>query len=349
MYCWKCGMKINDGSTECIYCHTNQRRSVPTTEVGKGMRQLYDYYGAEDVLNNPTLLSNGIGDMINDTVGTKVNRLKNLLKMAMDAGFGRLYKEQLLGGKPDNNFYTRAISILTEDVGLNDKIASELITYFDEMIGWQNEPDVQLKLDHNSIIKTQYFEEENDRPFMMPIEDAFSIKGRGTVVTGRIERGAIKVSDPVEIIGLGEKSKYSVCTGIEMYHKIVWQAEAGDHLGLLLRGIERTDVERGMVVAKPGSIHPHTKFKAQVYILKHEEGGRHKPFTKSEHPKFYIRTVDVTGNISLPEDIEMVMPGDNVVMEVELIVPVALEKGSKFAIREGGLTIGVGTVTEIIS
>ena len=192
-------------------------------------------------------------------------------------------------------------------------------------------------------------ERETDKPFMMPIEDVFSIKGRGTVVTGRVERGTIKISDPVEIVGLREKSMNSVCTGVEMFHKIVDQGEAGDNLGLLLRGIERSDVERGMVVAKPGSIHPHTKFKAQVYVLKREEGGRHKPFFNGYRPQFYIRTMDVTGNISLPEGTEMVMPGDNVVMEVELIVPVALEKGSKFAIREGGLTVGAGTVTEIIA
>lgn len=189
---------------------------------------------------------------------------------------------------------------------------------------------------------------ETDKPFMMPIEDVFSIKGRGTVVTGRVERGQIKIGDPVEIVGLQEKSMNSVCTGVEMFHKIVDMGEAGDNLGLLLRGIERTDVERGMVVSKPGSIHPHTKFKAQVYVLKREEGGRHKPFFNGYRPQFYIRTMDVTGNISLPEGTEMVMPGDNVVMDVELIVPVALEVGSKFAIREGGLTVGAGFVTEIL-
>ncbi len=189
---------------------------------------------------------------------------------------------------------------------------------------------------------------ETDKPFMMPIEDVFSIKGRGSVVTGRVERGQIKVSDPVEIVGLQEKSMSSVCTGVEMFHKIVDMGEAGDNLGLLLRGIERTDVERGMVVAKPGSIKPHTKSKAQVYVLKREEGARHKPFFNGYRPQFYIRTMDVTGNIALPEGTEMVMPGDNVTMEVELIVPVALEQGSKFAIREGGLTVGAGFVTEIL-
>ncbi|MHC1771947.1 MAG: elongation factor Tu [Flexilinea sp.] len=189
---------------------------------------------------------------------------------------------------------------------------------------------------------------EIEKPFMMPIEDVFSIKGRGTVVTGRVERGHIKVSDPVEIVGLQEKSKASVCTGVEMFHKIVDEGMAGDNLGLLLRGIERTDIERGMVVAKPGSIKPHTKFKANVYVLKREEGGRHKPFFPGYQPQFYIRTMDVTGKISLPEGVEMVMPGDNIEMSVELIIPVALEQGSKFAIREGGLTVGAGVITEII-
>ena len=190
---------------------------------------------------------------------------------------------------------------------------------------------------------------ELEKPFMMPIEDVFSIKGRGTVVTGRAERGEIKIGDPVEIIGLREKSMSSVCTGVEMFHKTVDLGEAGDNLGLLLRGIERTDVERGMVVAKPGSIKPHTKFKANVYVLKREEGGRHKPFFNGYRPQFYIRTMDVTGVIELPEGVEMVMPGDNIVTTVELIVPVALEQGSKFAIREGGLTVGAGVITEIIA
>ncbi len=188
---------------------------------------------------------------------------------------------------------------------------------------------------------------EVEKPFMMPIEDVFSIKGRGTVVTGRVDRGHIKVSDPVEIVGLREKSMNSVCTGVEMFHKIVDEGMAGDNLGILLRGIEREDVERGMVVAKPGSIKPHTKFKARVYVLKREEGGRHKPFFNGYRPQFYIRTMDVTGNIGLPEGVEMVMPGDNVDMSVELIIPVALEQGSKFAIRGGGLTVGAGVITEI--
>jgi elongation factor Tu len=188
-----------------------------------------------------------------------------------------------------------------------------------------------------------------DKPFMMPIEDVFSIKGRGTVVTGRVDRGKIKVGEPVEIVGLRPKSMASVCTGVEMFHKMLDEGMAGDNLGLLLRGIERTDVERGMVVAKPGSITPHTKFMAEVYVLKREEGGRHKPFFPGYRPQFYIRTMDVTGDIELPKGVEMVMPGDNVNMQVELIVPVALEQGSKFAIREGGLTVGAGVITKILS
>jgi elongation factor Tu len=189
---------------------------------------------------------------------------------------------------------------------------------------------------------------EVDKPFMMSVEDVFSIKGRGTVVTGRVDRGLIKVGDPVEIVGLQEKSMSSVVTGVEMFHKMLDQGQAGDNLGLLLRGIDRDEVERGMVIAKPGSITPHTKFKSEVYVLKKEEGGRHKPFFTGYRPQFYVRTMDVTGDITLPEGVEMVMPGDNVNMNVELITPVALEQGQNFAIREGGLTVGAGVVTEII-
>jgi len=189
---------------------------------------------------------------------------------------------------------------------------------------------------------------EIEKPFMMSIEDVFSIKGRGTVVTGRVDRGKVKVGEPVEIIGLHEKSTSSVVTGVEMFHKQLDEGMAGDNLGLLLRGIERTDVERGQVVAKPGSITPHKKFLAQVYVLKKEEGGRHKAFFTGYRPQFYIRTMDVTGDITLPEGVEMVMPGDDVNLTVQLIVPVALEQGSKFAIREGGLTVGAGVVTKIL-
>jgi len=189
---------------------------------------------------------------------------------------------------------------------------------------------------------------EVDKPFMMPVEDVFSIKGRGTVVTGRAERGKIHTGDEVEIVGLRETRK-SVCTGVEMFHKTLDEGMAGDNVGLLLRGINREDVERGMVIAAPKSITPHTKFQAEVYVLKKEEGGRHKPFFDGYRPQFYIRTMDVTGSIHLPEGVEMVMPGDNINMTAELIVPVALEQGSKFAIREGGLTVGAGVITKILA
>ena len=191
-------------------------------------------------------------------------------------------------------------------------------------------------------------ERETDRPFMMPIEDVFTIKGRGTVVTGRIERGVIHTNDPVEIVGLQDDIMDTVVTGVEMFHKILDEGQAGDNVGLLLRGMDRDEVERGMTIVKPGSIQPHTKFKAEVYVLKQEEGGRHKPFFSGYRPQFYIKTIDVTGEINLPEGVEMVMPGDNVNMTAELIVPIALEEGGKFAIREGGLTVASGVVTEII-
>ena len=186
-----------------------------------------------------------------------------------------------------------------------------------------------------------------DKPFLMPVEDVFSITGRGTVGTGRIERGMIKVGEEVEIVGLGAHRK-TVVTGVEMFRKILDEGMAGDNVGLLLRGVEKDELERGMVIAKPGSITPHTKFKAQVYVLKKEEGGRHTPFFNNYRPQFYFRTTDVTGGIKLPEGVEMVMPGDNVEMEVELIKPIALEKELRFAIREGGRTVGAGVVTEII-
>jgi len=189
---------------------------------------------------------------------------------------------------------------------------------------------------------------ELDKPFMMPVEDVFSIKGRGTVVTGRIDRGKTKTGDAVDIIGLRDKHMSSVVTGVEMFHKILDDGQAGDNVGLLLRGIDREDVERGMVIAAPGSIEPHTKFLSEVYVLTKEEGGRHKAFFNGYRPQFYIRTLDVTGTLELPEGVEMVMPGDSVNLTVELITPVALEKGSKFAIREGGLTVGAGVITEII-
>ena len=191
-------------------------------------------------------------------------------------------------------------------------------------------------------------EREIDKPFMMSVEDVFSIKGRGTVVTGRIDRGTIHTGDPVEIVGLQEKSLTSVVTGVEMFHKILDEGMAGDNVGLLLRGVGREEVERGMVVAKPGSITPHTKFEGEVYILNRDEGGRHSAFFTGYRPQFYIHTMDVTGNVALPEGVEMVLPGDRVTMEVELIEPVALENGSKFAIREGGLTVGAGVISKLI-
>ena len=191
-------------------------------------------------------------------------------------------------------------------------------------------------------------ERETDKPFMMPVEDVFSIKGRGTVVTGRMDRGIVKVGDAAEFVGLRSKPISTTVTGVEMFHKLLDEGRAGDNLGLLVRGIDREQVERGMVIAKPGSITPHKKFLAEVYVLKKEEGGRHKAFFNGYRPQFYIRTMDVTGDISLPEGVEMVMPGDNVNLTVELIVPVALEQGSKFAIREGGLTVGAGVITKII-
>ena len=189
---------------------------------------------------------------------------------------------------------------------------------------------------------------ENEKPFLMPVEDVFSITGRGTVVTGRIETGIIHVGDPVEIIGLGEKTLTSTCTGVEMFRKLLDEGEAGDNVGLLMRGIDKKEVKRGMVVAKPGSIKPHTKFTAEVYILKKEEGGRHTPFHNKYRPQFYLRTMDVTGEIALPDGVDMVMPGDHVTITVTLIYPVALNEGLRFAIREGGRTVGAGQVLAIV-
>ena len=187
-----------------------------------------------------------------------------------------------------------------------------------------------------------------DQPFLMPIEDVMTISGRGTVVTGRVERGTVKLQDEVEIVGLSKESKKTTITGVEMFRKILDQAEAGDNIGALLRGIQRSEVERGQVLAKPGTIHPHTKFKAQVYVLTKEEGGRHTPFFNGYRPQFYFRTTDVTGVIELAAGTEMVMPGDNVDMTIELITPIAIEKGLRFAIREGGRTVGSGVVSEIM-
>ncbi|MFI3330613.1 MAG: elongation factor Tu [Rikenellaceae bacterium] len=187
-----------------------------------------------------------------------------------------------------------------------------------------------------------------DKSFLMPVEDVFSITGRGTVVTGRIETGIVKVGDAVEIVGLGEKPQNSTCTGVEMFRKLLDSGEAGDNVGLLMRGIDKKDVKRGMVVCKPGSITPHTEFEAEVYILKKEEGGRHTPFHNKYRPQFYIRTMDITGEVTLPEGVDMIMPGDNITIKVSLIYPVALNEGLRFAIREGGRTVGAGQVTKIL-
>ena len=191
-------------------------------------------------------------------------------------------------------------------------------------------------------------ERPTDKPFLLPVEDVFTISGRGTVATGRLERGIIKVGDAAEIVGLKEEKQSTVITGVEMFRKLLDQAEAGDNIGILLRGIDRKDIERGQVIVKPGTIQPHTHFKGQVYVLTKDEGGRHKPFFSNYRPQFYFRTTDVTGVITLPEGTEMVMPGDNIEMEVQLITPIAMEQGLRFAIREGGRTVGAGTVTTII-
>ncbi|MBR3320670.1 MAG: elongation factor Tu [Exiguobacterium sp.] len=189
---------------------------------------------------------------------------------------------------------------------------------------------------------------DTDKDFMMPVEDVFSITGRGTVATGRVERGVLRVNDEIEIVGLTEETKKTVCTGVEMFRKLLDYAEAGDNIGALLRGVSRDDIERGQVLAKPGSITPHSKFKASIYVLSKEEGGRHTPFFENYRPQFYFRTTDVTGIVHLPEGTEMVMPGDNIELTIELISPIAIEEGTRFSIREGGRTVGAGSVTEII-
>ena len=192
-------------------------------------------------------------------------------------------------------------------------------------------------------------ERDTDKPFLMPVEDVFSITGRGTVATGRVERGTLKVGESVDIVGLEDEARTVVVTGIEMFRKVLDQAEAGDNIGALLRGVQRTEIERGQVLAKPGSITPHTKFEAEVYVLTKEEGGRHTPFFNGYRPQFYFRTTDVTGNIELPQGVEMVMPGDNAKFTIELITPIAMEEGLRFAIREGGRTVGAGVVTKILA
>ena len=189
---------------------------------------------------------------------------------------------------------------------------------------------------------------EDSKPFLLPVEDVFTISGRGTVATGRVERGVAKVGDPAEIVGLQEKSVSTVITGLEMFRKLLDEAQAGDNVGALLRGIDRKSIERGQVIAKPGSVHPHTEFEGQVYVLTKEEGGRHTPFFNNYRPQFYFRTTDVTGTITLPEGVEMVMPGDNIKIDVKLITPIAMEEGLRFAIREGGRTVGSGVVSKIV-
>ena len=213
-----------------------------------------------------------------------------------------------------------------------------------------NAPEYKCILDLMNIVD-EYIPEpqrDTDKPFLMPVEDVFSITGRGTVATGRVEAGILKVGDEVEIVGLVDEQRKTVVTGVEMFRKLLDQAVAGDNIGALLRGIQRTEVERGQVLAKPGSIKPHTHFKAQVYVLTEKEGGRHKPFFNGYRPQFYFRTTDVTGIIELPEGVEMVMPGDNVEITVKLITPIAMDEGLRFAIREGGRTVGAGSVTKII-
>ena len=215
----------------------------------------------------------------------------------------------------------------------------------------EGDPEYEKKIDELMDAVDEWIptpERDNDKPFLMSIEDVFTITGRGTVVTGRVERGVVKLSDEVEIVGLSKESKKTVVTGVEMFRKLLDQAEAGDNIGVLLRGIQREEVERGQVLAKPGTVNAHTKFTAEIYVLKKEEGGRHTPFFTNYRPQFYFRTTDVTGVVTLPEGTEMVMPGDNVKMHVELIAPIALEEGTKFSIREGGRTVGAGSVTEII-
>jgi elongation factor Tu len=212
-----------------------------------------------------------------------------------------------------------------------------------------NDPNVKSILELMDAIDTAIPEPKRqiDKPFLMPVEDVFSITGRGTVATGRVDRGKVKVGEELEMVGLGATKK-SIVTGVEMFRKLLDEGQAGDNIGLLLRGVEKSEIERGMVLAKPGSITPHTKYNAEVYVLTKEEGGRHTPFFKGYRPQFYFRTTDVTGSVELPEGVEMVMPGDNVQMLIQLITPIAMEEQLRFAIREGGRTVGAGVVTKIL-
>ena len=234
-----------------------------------------------------------------------------------------------------------------DDVPIVKGSALQALEASDDLSNEAYKPILELMDAVDSYIPTP--ERKADLPFLMPVEDVFTITGRGTVATGRVERGQLKTGDEVEIVGLSEEKKKTVVTGIEMFRKILDYAEAGDNIGSLLRGIQRNEVERGQVLCKPGSIHPHTKFHGQVYVLTKDEGGRHTPFFNNYRPQFYFRTTDVTGVISLPEGTEMCMPGDNVEMDVELITPIAIEEGLRFAIREGGRTVGSGVVTKVNS
>jgi len=240
--------------------------------------------------------------------------------------------------------------------GYNDAIKAaihELRTPLQKLVDAVESDDQEAIKSIEELIKAvdEYVPEPErpiDKPFLMPIEDVFTIQGRGTVATGRVERGILKANEEIEIIGLGKDTKKTIITGIEMFRKTLDDAQAGDNVGLLLRGIEKEDIERGQVIAKPGTVTPHTEFEAEIYVLKKEEGGRHSPFFKGYRPQFYIRTTDVTGEVNLPEGVEMVMPGDNIKITAKLIYPVALEEGLKFAIREGGKTVGAGVVTKVI-
>lgn len=219
------------------------------------------------------------------------------------------------------------------------------------LLALEGKPEWQQKIVEMFDVIDEYIptpQRDTDKPFLMPVEDVFSITGRGTVATGRIERGIVKVQEEVEIVGLAEETRKVVCTGVEMFRKLLDEGRAGDNIGALLRGVQRTDIERGQVLSKPGSVKPHTKFKAQVYVLKKEEGGRHTPFFNGYRPQFFFRTTDVTGSIALPAGVEMCMPGDNIEMEIELIAPIAIEQGLNFSIREGGRTVGAGAVASII-
>ena len=225
-------------------------------------------------------------------------------------------------------------------------IRGSALKALEEPSGEWSEKIVELMEEVDSYIPEP--KRDNDKPFLMPVEDVFSITGRGTVATGRVERGVLKVGDEVEIVGMSDERRKVVVTGVEMFRKLLDEAETGDNIGALLRGVQRTEIQRGQVLAAPGTINPHTKFKGQVYVLKKEEGGRHTPFFNGYRPQFYFRTTDVTGDLKLPEGTEMCMPGDNVVMEISLITPIAIEEGLRFAIREGGRTVGSGVVTEIL-